>query len=169
MPVDLSDREDDFANAEEEKAKNFDPVPDGKYTVEVEAAKVATSQSGQAMLKWTLRIVGGKFDGRLLWRNNMLETKQNLGWLKRDLAISGIVLAKLNDLNDRAQELVGFCFEVTQKTTGQYSNIYLNRLLSQEEVDKLPPRGDKSQVSNGGNGTSGAARAATEADDVIPF
>jgi len=63
-----------------------------------------------------------------------------LGWLKRDLAISGIVLTKLNDLNDRAQELVGFCFEVTQKTTGQYSNIYLNRLLSQEEVDKLPPR-----------------------------
>lgn len=170
MPVDLTRLEGDFADANEEKAGNFDPIPDGKYTVEVTDAEVTTSKSGQAMLKWTMRVVGGKYDNRLVWRNNLLETRQNLGWLKKDLKLCGIELAKLNDLNERAAELCGLCLQITQKSTDKYSNVYLNRLLTQEEVDKLPPA--KDPPSNGGNGTPGVKSfkpAANEPDDTIPF
>lgn len=168
MTVDLSHLEGEFENSDESKARNFDPLPDGKYFVEVDAAEVTTSRSGQAMLKWTLRVLQGRFDNRMLWRNNMLETRQNLGWLKKDLKICGVELAKLNDLNTRASELVGLCLEITQKTSDKYSNVYLNRLLTDEEIAKLsasatPP------ATNGGNGATAPARAATEADDNLPF
>ena len=128
MPIDLSHLEDDFSEAEEKKAGNFDPVPDGKYVVEVDRAEVTTSKSGAPMLKWTLRILQGPHDNRMLWRNNMLSSKANLGWLKTDLGKCGIVLVKVNDINERASELVGLVLHVTQKTSGQYSNVYIDGL-----------------------------------------
>jgi hypothetical protein len=168
MTVDLSHLEGEFESADESKARNFDTLPDGKYFVEVEAAEVKTSKAGQPMLSWTLRVLQGRYDNRMLWRNNMLETKQNLGWLKKDLKICGVELAKLNDLNTRASELVGLCLEITQKTSDKYSNVYLNRLLTDEEIAKLSAA-DPAPAASGGNGATAPARAATEADDVIPF
>lgn len=166
MPVDLSHLEDDFAAAAEEKARNFDPLPDGKYVVRVAEALVTESKSGTAMLKWQLQVVGGRFNGRFMWRQNMLESKQNCGWLKRDLAVCDITLAKVNDLNERARELVGLHLEVTQKTAGQYSNVYLNRLLSPIEVAAL--YAERVPVDNVG-GDEPPARAGTVDDDDIPF
>ena len=171
MPADLSDLEGEFNNAEEQKARNFDPIPDGKYIAEVLEADIIQKPDGRRMLKWKLAVVGGPFDGRWLWRNNMVETRQNLGFLKKDLGVCGITLAKLNDLNERAKELVGLCVEIAQVTKGQFSNVYLNRLLTQAEVDALPKSGD-----GGGNGQSDApAQAAPDSgqsgdpNDEIPF
>jgi hypothetical protein len=130
MTVDLSHLETDFGAAEEKKAGNFDPVPDGKYVVEVDAAEVTTSKSGAPMLKWTLRILEGPFDNRLMWRYNHLASKSNLEWLKTDLGRAGITLAKLNDLNERAGELVGLVLNVTKKTNGQYENTYIDGIAA---------------------------------------
>ena len=79
----------------------------------------------------------GPYDGRKMWRNSMLVSKSNLAWLKTDLAKLNMTLAKVNDLNDRAHELVGLCVHVTQKQAGQYTNVYLDRLATDEEIAEL--------------------------------
>jgi hypothetical protein len=147
MPVDLSHLEDDFTGAEAQAAKSFDDIPDGKYLVEVMAADVTSSRAGSPMLSWSFEIRAGNHDGRKLWRNNMLASKANLGWLKTDLAKCGITLAKVNDLNERAHELVGLILHVVQKTNGTYKNVYLERLATEAEVaDLSAPAIDKNDT-----------------------
>jgi hypothetical protein len=147
MTVDLSHLEDDFTGAEEQKAKAFDELPDGKYLVEVMAAEVTTSKAGSPMLAWSFEIRSGPHDGRKMWRNSMLSSKANLGWLKTDLARCGMTLAKVNDLNDRAHELVGLCLHVTQKTNGTYKNVYIDGLATETEVaDLTGPAIDKNDA-----------------------
>ena len=85
--VDLSRFDDDFAEAPVED-KEFDPVPDGKYQVNVDKVEITTAKtSGNPMLKWTLRVLAPRFRGRLLWRNNVMATRENIRWLKNDLHV----------------------------------------------------------------------------------
>lgn len=147
--VDLSHLEADFAESQEKKAANFDPIPDGRYVAEVVGAELKNSKSTNApMLEWTLAIVGGSFNGRRLWRRNMLASKANLGWLKSDLGKCGITLNKLNDLNERAPALIGLKLNITQKTVGQFANVYVDSLY---------------------DGSIAAAALGPEDDSSVPF
>jgi hypothetical protein len=147
MTVDLSHLEDDYTAAEAEKAKSFDPLPDGRYIVEVDQAEVTTSKSGAPMLKWTMRVLQGPHDGRMMWRNNMLASKANLAWLKTDLSKCNMTLDKVNDLNERARDLVGLVLHVTQRTSGQYTNVYIDRMATDEEIAAMSaPAVDKNDT-----------------------
>ncbi len=96
--IDLTEFEDDYVETEVED-REFEPVPDGKYQVNVDQVElVRAKSSGKPMLKWTLRILAPRFRGRLLWRNNMIESRENLKWLKTDLHTCGLDLEKLSDL-----------------------------------------------------------------------
>lgn len=173
MP-DLShlDESNPVDQVQEEKARSFDPIPDGNYNAEIVEAGVVQKPDGRNMLKIKLAIVGGAFDGRWLWMNMMLETPQNLGYAKRDLGILGIRLAKWNDLNERAAEMVGICVAVKQKTTvsrstgTEFTNIYLQRALKQEEVDALP-KDDEPRAAPAS--PAAAAGIAGDPQDQLPF
>jgi len=87
-PIDLCDLDDDFGEAEVEQ-REFDPVPDGKYQVNVERVELTRTQTSKTpMLKWTFRVLGPRCRGRLLWKNSLIGTKDNLKWLKTDLTES---------------------------------------------------------------------------------
>lgn len=124
----LTGLDDDFGSADHEE-REFDSVPDGKYQVNVERAELSESKAGNLMLKWTLRILGPKHRGRLLWRNNMLQSKENLRWLKHDLYLSGLKLEKLSDLPKHLDKLLDVKLEVTKKTKGDFENVFFNKLL----------------------------------------
>ena len=95
---DLSQFDSDYASAEVDE-KDFDTVPDGKYQVNVDKVELTHSQTtGNPMLKWSLRILAPTFRGRLLWRNNVMATKENIKWLKQDLFSCGLHLEKLSYL-----------------------------------------------------------------------
>jgi len=68
------------------------------------------------MLKWTLRILGPKYVNRLLWRNNVLVSKENIRWLKEELHICGLDLKKLSDLPANLERLLDVKLEVTKRT-----------------------------------------------------
>ena len=90
--IDLAQFDDDFAPAEVEE-REFETIPDGKYQVNVERVELTRAQtSGNPMLKWTLRILAPKFRGRLLWRNNVMATRENIKWLTTDLHTCGLDL-----------------------------------------------------------------------------
>ncbi|HYM97876.1 MAG TPA: DUF669 domain-containing protein [Candidatus Sulfotelmatobacter sp.] len=132
--VDLSRFDGDFAEAPVEEKKEFDPVPDGKYQVNVDKVEITTAKtSGNPMLKWTLKILAPSQRGRLLWRNNVMATRENIRWLKNDLHICGLDLQKLSDLPAHLERLLDVKLEVTKRTKGDNENVYFNRRIVLDE------------------------------------
>jgi len=131
--IDLSRFDDDFAAAPLEE-REFDEVPDGKFQVSVDKVELTTAKSsGNAMLKWTLRILGPQYAGRLLLRHNVMATRENIRWLKNDLHLCGLDLVKLSELPDQLNQLLDVQLEVTKRTRGENVNIYFNRRLVLDE------------------------------------
>jgi hypothetical protein len=140
IDIDLAHFDEEFANAPIEE-REFENVPDGKYRVAVDKVELTTAKSsGNAMLKWTLRILGPRYAGRLLWRHNVLVTRENVRWLKQDLHVCGLDLVKLSELREHLAQLLDVQLEVTKKTRGENTNIYFNRRL---ETDDLGAEGDE--------------------------
>jgi len=149
---DLSQWDEEYEKAPIED-RDFEPVPDGKYQTVVDRVELTTSQtSGKPMLKWTLKIIAPRFIGRLLWRNNMIASPDNIKWLKNDLNTCGLKLDKLSDLPAHIESLLDVKVEVTVRTKGENQNVYFNRLIDagddqdsgvdldkeiQEEADKV--------------------------------
>jgi len=141
--LDLAQFDDDFAEAPVEE-REFEDIPDGKYQVNVEKVELTRAQSsGNPMLKWTLKILGPRFAGRLLWRNSVMASKENLKWLKTDLHTCGLDIEKLSDLPARLGDLLDVKLEVTKRTKSESENIYLNRRIVVEDLapedDSLAP------------------------------
>ena len=131
--IDLTQFEDDYVETEVED-REFEPIPDGKYQVNVDQVElVRAKSSGNPMLKWTLRILAPRFRGRLLWRNNIIASRENIKWLKTDLHTCGLDLEKLSDLYKHLGQLTGVKLEVTKRTNGDFENVYLNRRLVIED------------------------------------
>jgi hypothetical protein len=149
--LDLAQFDDDFESAAVEE-KEFDEIPDGKYQVKVDRVELTRSESsGNPMLKWALKILGPTNKGRLLWRNNVIASKDNVKWLKQDLYTCGLQIEKLSDLSDKLESLLDIGLEVTKRTKNEFENIYFNRriVLSDEDATN----------SSGGH----------DVNDMIPF
>jgi len=131
--IDLTQFDEDFAEAEVEE-RDFEPIPDGKYQVNVERVELTRAQtSGNPMLKWTLRIIAPRFRGRLLWRNNVMATRENIKWLKTDLHTCGVSREKSADLPANLEKLINIKLEVTKRTRGENENVYLNKRIVLED------------------------------------
>lgn len=126
---DLSQWDDDYANAPIEE-REFEPIPDGKYQVVVDRVELTKSQNtGNTMLKWKLKVLGPNHEGAVLWRNNVIATKNNVQWLKNDLHVCGLDIEKLSNLPANLKRLLDVKLEVTQKTKGENVNVYINRRI----------------------------------------
>ena len=133
--IDLSQFDEDFGKAEIQD-RNFEPVPDGKYQVNVEKVEITRAKSsGKPMLKWELKILAPKYQGRLLWHYNLILSPENISWLKTDLHICGLDLEKVSELPDRLVELLDVKIEVNKRTKGENENVYFDRKI--EESDAL--------------------------------
>jgi len=138
--MDLAQFDDDFVSADVEE-KDLEPIPDGKYQVKVDRVELTRSEtSGNPMLKWALKILGPKHKGRLLWRNNVIASKDNVKWLKQDLYTCGLQMEKLSDLPGKLESLLDVGLEVTKRTKNEFENIYFNRriVLSGEDASSEP-------------------------------
>ncbi len=149
--MDLAQFDDDFVSADVEE-KDFESVPDGKYQVKVDRVELTRSEtSGNPMLKWALKILGPTHKGRLLWRNNVIASKDNVKWLKQDLYTCGLQMDKLSDLPGKLETLLDVGLEVTKRTKNEFENIYFNRRIVLSDEDAAAPS------------------AGHDVDDMIPF
>jgi hypothetical protein len=126
--TDLATFDTEFEGAPIENS-DFEPIPDGRYQVVVERVELLRSKAGNAMLKWTLRVLGPQYQGRLLWRNNVIASAENLKWLKSDLHTCGLTLGKLSELPARLAELLDLHLEVTKRTRGENESVFLNKRI----------------------------------------
>ena len=149
--MDLAQFDDDFVSANVEE-RDFEAVPDGKYQVKVDRVELTRSEtSGNPMLKWALKILGPTHKGRLLWRNNVIASKDNVKWLKQDLYTCGLQMDKLSDLPGKLETLLDVGLEVTKRTKNEFENIYFNRRIVLSDEDAAAPS------------------AGHDVDDMIPF
>lgn len=139
--VDLSGFDDDFSSAE---APSFDEVPDGKYQVRIDAARLDRSQKGDPMIKWDLIVIAGQHSGRHIFKNSVI-TPAALPFVKGDLKTLGLELAKFSDLASRLQDVLDATLEITKRTRGEYTNVYFNKRIqiagdaaSQPSADEVP-------------------------------
>jgi len=130
--ADLSAFDDDYEEAE---PPSHDDVPDGKYQVRVQRVELGQSKAGDPMLKWDLVVISGPHAGRHMFKNAVI-TNKSLPFVKGDLQTLGVQLPKFSELPDHLDALLDKTLEVTQRTKGEYTNVYFNRPL------ELPAGGD---------------------------
>jgi hypothetical protein len=124
--VDLTSFDDVFESAE---TPSYEEVPDGKYQVKIQTAKIESSQKGDPMIKFDLEIISGSQVGRHIFKNSVI-TQASLPYVKADLKTLGLELAKLSELSGRLDELLDVTLEITKRTRGDYTNVYFNRRLN---------------------------------------
>lgn len=124
--VDLTSFDDEFESAE---APSYEEVPDGKYQVKIQTAKLESSQKGDPMIKFDLEIISGSQAGRHIFKNSVI-TQASLPYVKADLKTLGLELAKFSELSGRLEELLDVTLEITKRTRGDYTNVYFNRRLN---------------------------------------
>lgn len=119
------------------KREGFDAeVPDGSYHVTVEKCLVERGKtSGKPMLKWTLSVVNGPHANRKLFRNNLLESADNMKWLKQDLASCGVNVASLREVPAALAQLIGATLEVKVVTKignagKDFRNVYIQKRVN---------------------------------------
>ncbi len=123
---DLSAFDDDYDDAE---APAYGNLPDGKYQVRVDRVELGKSQAGDPMLKWDFIVLSGEHAGRHLFKNAVI-THKSLPFVKGDLQTLGVALPKFSDLPHHLDGLLDQTLEVTQRTRGEYTNLYINRQIT---------------------------------------
>jgi hypothetical protein len=81
----------DFTGVDPVAEPGSGPIPDGEYLVAVDVAQERTSQRGTHGVALQLRIVGGQFDGRLLF-DDLWITPAALGYVLHRLRCLGIAV-----------------------------------------------------------------------------
>ena len=150
-----------FANTEVPETNGA--VPDGRYTAFVEHVELNRTKNDKRRLSWRLKIIGPSHVGRCVFNSHILETPQNLKWLKKDLMLCGIELNAWSEMPQRLQDLLDIVLEVQVKTNGDFLNTYFRNRV--QLADGVNPR-DLAEA--GGNQTS-AAEANAMFEEDVPF
>ena len=135
---DLEQFDADFEAAEYDASARGEGLPDGRYQMSVESAKLERSKAGNALLLWQMRVMAPHHAGRRHWHRNMLISAQNMKWLKRDLYTAGIRVEKVSDLPKHLQDFQDVLLEVQLKTRGANQNTFINKRLSAGDVGTTP-------------------------------
>jgi len=131
----LTEWDDEYATAPEKS--EFEDVPSGLYKCIVDKVEPVESKAGKPMLKWTLKVTEGDFEGRLIWKYSMMATKQNIHFLKVDLIMCNLRLDKISDLPYNLSKLLDTQLEVKVQKKDDFNNVYFVRNLSnQDDISK---------------------------------
>ena len=88
----------------------------------------ASSAGRLKVLKWDFEVISGNHAGRRLFKNSVI-SQAALPFVKRDLQTLGLTLARFSHLSDSLHLLLDKTLEVTKKTNGEYTNVYLNKQI----------------------------------------
>ncbi len=126
----MADYDQLYNDAEVNDGQDYDPVPEGTYTVRVDKAELRHNKYLECPeLSLTLVIVGGPHNNRKLWSQNTY-TDKGITFLKTTLARLGLDIAPSEIIN-RLPDFLDLCCEVAvkhkKKDDKTYVNTYINR------------------------------------------
>lgn len=150
-------------------------LPEGDYIVRVDACRYERTQTFKRILKWELVVVAGELNTRTTTRVNMLESAQNIGWLKKDLRSAGVDIDAADFdiaqfIANGTSVLIGKLLKITSKKgkpnaeTGRDNwNVYINAVATDADVARVNAggsvngAGSASATSTGGAGGDGGS------------
>lgn len=144
---------DSILDEQEEVDAEFAAIPAQTYTVEVDTAEAVTASTGNRMIKCTLRVQGGPYNGRLLWTNIVFATNNPnaMKFTLRKLRAMGVTKEWLATHNPSVEQ-------IAEKIEG---------VIVEAEVEKKPYNGSETNdvkgfkpVTSGGGSPAPAAAAA---------
>lgn len=121
--VDLTEFDNDYAAAE---PLTNSEIPDGKYEVRMQDARLGRSQKGDPMLTFDMVVLSGPHANRHVFKNSVI-TQASLPVVKSELERLGLDLQRLSELPSRLGELVGMTLKITKRTKDEYANVYFNK------------------------------------------
>ena len=109
-------------------------VPDGEYTAELVALQLGAADSGDKRIEWTFKITEGPKAGLRIWKNDYLPpvgSNEPKDVTKRGYIMADVKLVageiKFSEFLTRMTEFEGGTYELTVKTKGKYTNVYMNK------------------------------------------
>ena len=104
---------------------NYDPIPDGEYTLVALDAEEKSTASGGEMIKVKFEVVGGEHNGRYIWQNfNVVNKSEQAQKIGRQQLVAWATACGKADCDD-TDKLIGKKFQAevdTQKGTGGYKD-----------------------------------------------
>lgn len=94
--------DDQAANSDD-----YSALPAGPYTVQVDDATAKVAQSGNAMISVTCRVLGGPYDGRIVWTNIVFATSNAtaMKFTLRKLKALGVTRDWIADNNPTTEQI----------------------------------------------------------------
>lgn len=134
---DLEQYDEEWPDLTITEPRSFDDVPPGRYQVEVEGARVETSESsGRLQFTMFFRVISGGLEDASIPKYTGLDTEQGREIVKNDLHRMGMELDRLSELPPMTPMLIGLKLEVTvklkEKDGKTYRNIFINKLISEQ-------------------------------------
>lgn len=121
---------------EASSATEYSEIADGKYQATIKNVEITRSKkNNNPMVKWTLEILGGCFNGRLVWKYSMVSA-DHVKYLKQDITACGLRLVSFDTFPARCKELQGRRVEITLKKKGEFQGVYINGLLAGGKMAK---------------------------------
>lgn len=104
---------------------NYEPIPDGEYTLVGLEAEEKDTASGGVMIKAKFEVVGGDHNGRFIWQNfNVVNKSEQAQKIGRQQLVAWATACGKPDCDD-TDKLIGKKFQAevdTQKGTGGYKD-----------------------------------------------
>jgi len=104
---------------------NYDPIPDGEYTLNCLEAEEKDTASGGTMIKAKFEVVGGEFNNRFIWQNfNVVNKSEQAQKIGRQQLVAWATACGKPDCDD-TDKLIGKKFQGsvdTQKGNGGYKD-----------------------------------------------
>lgn len=154
---DLANMQQAWADSEPVEKKPFEDVPSGRYQAYIDKVYLDRAKtSRRLLLKWELVIAAGPYQGRRLFRNNTMETADNLRWLKTDLLAVGLELGNIADLPAKLPALIGLLLDINVAIKGDgdqaRTNVYINKRVERDDAmpgtaPAMAPKGGSSGLS----------------------
>lgn len=161
----LKQYEQEFKEAE---VNSYTELPDGKYTVKVETARLKESKNhGIPMLAWEFVVVDGEYEGRHEWKYSLI-MPERMQWLKQDLFSAGLELEELHRLEEELPSLLDRLLEIKietkmSKNGKEYRNVYIQKV-----VDRTPSQKPENPFSPN-NPFADDGKPINISDDDLPF
>lgn len=170
------------------QAKRGTPtLPDGTYQGEIVAAIQAKTKKKKLQVDWTLKVLAGEYEGRTQHKYDLLVTQENVDWFLGVLEVLEVEApSDASEMKSTLKSCVGKKVEFSVKSSGDFSNVYINELLENSEDEgegndePTFEEGDEVQVKHKGKTKTGTIQSVDEdaktasveiegVDDAIDF
>lgn len=118
----------------------FAEFEDGRYIAKLTGAELGESQSSERLqIHWTWTFQEGDYEGQKCHDYDGCETDDNLVWVGRKFSRLGYEIPEdFDDIPESLEEIVadGVVARIVLKTSGEYQNIQIQRVLSTDDEDE---------------------------------